>query len=155
MREPLRIASFSVDHDLIDEGIYISRIDGDITTYDMRTRRPNAGEYMDNLTMHSFEHLFATLIRGSEIGGRVIYFGPMGCQTGFYLLVRCACDDEVLAATLSVLSEIAGWQGEMPGGSRRECGNYKNLSVEAARVEAGRYLSVLSSRKNDFKYREV
>ena len=89
-----RIASFAVNHDLIEEGIYISRIDGDVTTYDMRTRRPNMGDYMDNLTMHSFEHMFATYVRNSEISESVIYFGPMGCQTGFYLLVRsttCFC----------------------------------------------------------------
>ena len=94
MNEIKRIASFSVNHDLIDEGIYVSRIDGDITTYDMRTRKPNAGDYMDNLTMHSLEHLFATLVRQSAIGERVIYFGPMGCQTGFYLLVRDADNSE-------------------------------------------------------------
>lgn len=83
-----RIASFSVDHDLIEPGIYISRIDGDIVTYDLRTRKPNAGDYMDNLTMHTVEHMLATFLRNSEIGGEVIYFGPMGCRTGFYLLVR-------------------------------------------------------------------
>ena len=68
MENLTRIASFSVNHDFIDEGIYISRIDGDITTYDMRTRRPNMGDYMDNLTMHSVEHLFATYVRNSKIG---------------------------------------------------------------------------------------
>ena len=77
-----RIASFSVDHDLIEPGIYISRIDGDIVTYDLRTRKPNAGDYMDNLTMHTVEHMLATFLRNSEIGGEVIYFGPMGCRTG-------------------------------------------------------------------------
>ena len=74
MENPKRIASFSVDHDFIDEGIYISRIDGDITTYDLRTRKPNAGEYMDNLTMHSVEHMIATYIRSGSIGEDVIYF---------------------------------------------------------------------------------
>ena len=67
-----RISSFSVDHDLIDEGIYISRIDGDITTYDMRTRKPNMGDYMDNITMHSMEHMFATYVRNSKIGDDII-----------------------------------------------------------------------------------
>lgn len=87
-----RIASFSVDHDLIEPGIYISRIDGDIVTYDLRTRKPNAGDYMDNLTMHTVEHMLATFLRNSEIGGEVIYFGPMGCRTGFYLLGPRAAD---------------------------------------------------------------
>lgn len=87
-----RIASFSVDHDLIEPGIYISRIDGDIVTYDLRTRKPNAGDYMDNLTMHTVEHMLATFLRNSEIGGEVIYFGPMGCRTGFYLAWSAAAD---------------------------------------------------------------
>ena len=78
MENVRRITSFSVDHDLIEPGIYISRIDGDVTTYDMRTRKPNADDFMDNVTMHSVEHMFATLVRNSEIGGEVIYFGPMG-----------------------------------------------------------------------------
>ncbi len=155
MNEIKRIASFSVNHDYITEGIYVSRIDGDITTYDMRTRVPNAGDYMDNLTMHSLEHLFATLIRQSEIGERVIYFGPMGCQTGFYLLVRDADNAEVLRITLSVLRDISEWERAMPGESREECGNYKNLDVAAARAEAKRYFDILSCSEVDFKYKET
>ena len=151
-----RIASFSVNHDYITEGIYVSRIDGDVTTYDMRTRVPNnaEGDYMSNLTMHSFEHLFATYVRNGEIGPRVIYFGPMGCQTGFYLLVRDADNRETLEAVKSVLERIIAHKGEMPGAKREECGNYQNLDVESARREAARYLAVLHSSKNDFKYPE-
>ena len=84
-----RIKSFEIDHTILDPGFYISRVDGDITTFDLRTRTPNAGEYMDNITMHTVEHMLATLLRGGEIGENVIYFGPMGCQTGFYLLLCC------------------------------------------------------------------
>lgn len=148
-----RIASFSVNHDFIDEGIYVSRIDGDITTYDLRTRRPNAGDYMDNLTMHSVEHMVATYIRNSKIGERVVYFGPMGCQTGFYLLVRDAKNEEVLKILIEVLRHIAYESCDMVGDKREECGNYKNLSINAARRECERYLQVLLSRENDFKYR--
>ena len=83
-----QIASFSVDHDKITKGMYLSRVDGNIYTYDLRTRVPNGGEYMDNLTMHSVEHLAATVARNAELGSKVIYFGPMGCQTGFYLLLK-------------------------------------------------------------------
>ena len=100
------IASFSVDHDLIQPGIYVSRIDGDITTYDLRTRRPNRGDYMDDSTMHSMEHMFATYIRNSAISDRVIYFGPMGCQTGFYLLIRNADHVETLTEIKKVLALI-------------------------------------------------
>lgn len=148
-----RIASFSVNHDFIEEGIYISRIDGDITTYDLRTRRPNMNDYMDNLTMHSVEHLFATYIRNGDIGENVIYFGPMGCQTGFYLLVRSTPCEKVLDAVLDVLKKISAHTGAMFGATREECGNYRNLSVEAAKRECARYLEILRGRVNDFKYK--
>ena len=149
-----RISSFSVDHDLIDEGIYISRIDGDITTYDMRTRKPNMGDYMDNITMHSMEHMFATYVRNSKIGEDVIYFGPMGCRTGFYLLVRNADNAQVLDVVLEVLSKIAFEADVMFGASRVECGNYLELDLDSAKREAKRYLDALNSRAQDFKYKE-
>jgi S-ribosylhomocysteine lyase len=147
-----RISSFSVDHDFIDEGIYVSRIDGDITTYDMRTRKPNNGDYMDNITMHSVEHMFATYIRNSKIGGDVIYFGPMGCRTGFYLLVREADNSTVLDEVKAVLSKIAFEATEMFGATRVECGNYLELSLDAAKIEAKRYLDALNSREQSFAY---
>ncbi len=152
-----RIASFSVNHDYITEGIYVSRIDGDITTYDLRTRVPNNcdDDYMSNLTMHSLEHLFATYVRNSEIGSRVIYFGPMGCQTGFYLLVRDADNGETLAVVKSVLEKIISHEGDVPGAKREECGNYKNLDLESAKLEAKRYLGVLLWKDWDFKYPEA
>ena len=153
MNKPKRIASFEVDHDLLTEGIYVSRVDGDITTYDLRTRIPNAGDYMDNLTMHSVEHMIATLIRSGPLGGDVIYFGPMGCQTGFYLLMRGADNHEVLSELLRVLREVILYEGEMFGGTAAECGNYRNLSLAAAKAECKRYLAHLESREQDFKYK--
>jgi S-ribosylhomocysteine lyase len=152
MENVRRITSFSVDHDFIEPGIYVSRIDGDITTYDMRTRKPNADDFMDNLTMHSLEHMFATLVRNSEIGGDVIYFGPMGCRTGFYLLVRNADNAHVLEIVRSVLSDIADRSTEMFGATRKECGNYKELSLESAKTEARRYLAELNKREQTFEY---
>lgn len=153
MEKIQKIASFTVDHDLLTEGIYVSRIDGDVTTYDLRTRVPNAGDYMDNLTMHSVEHMFATYVRASEIGERVVYFGPMGCQTGFYLLVRNAVNEEVLEVVKRVLSKIINHSGEMFGAVRKECGNYKNLDLSAAKRECERYLNILESKENDFLYK--
>lgn len=146
------IASFEVDHDLIVPSIYISRIDGDITTYDLRTRRPNCGNYMDDLTMHSVEHMLATYLRSGEIGDKIIYFGPMGCQTGFYLLVRDAENGEVLGALKSALRHTIEHEGEIFGKSRKECGNYKNLSLNAAKLECERYLEVISSDRITFEY---
>ena len=83
-----RIKSFEIDHNILTPGFYISRKDGDVTTFDLRTRKPNAGDYMSNLAMHSLEHMFATYVRNSAYSAQVVYFGPMGCQTGFYLLTR-------------------------------------------------------------------
>lgn len=147
-----RITSFSIDHDLIEKGIYMSRIDGDVTTYDMRTRKPNCGDYMDNLTMHSLEHMFATYIRNSDIGSSVIYFGPMGCRTGFYLLVRDLPSERVLKEVKKALFSIAEEADVMFGASRKECGNYLELSLDAAKKEAAEYLSVLNGKNNDFVY---
>lgn len=148
-----RIASFSVDHDRLTPGIYVSRIDGDVTTYDLRTRTPNAGDYMDNRTMHSVEHMFATYIRNSRIADHVIYFGPMGCQTGFYLLTRGLDNETVLTAVKETLQNIIDHDGEMFGAKRKECGNYQNLDLGDAKVEAKRYLDVLMAKENDFLYR--
>lgn len=149
-----RIASFSVNHDKISEGIYISRIDGDITTYDMRMRKPNMGDYIDNLTIHSLEHMFATYVRNSDIGGSVIYFGPMGCQTGFYLLTRDVDNETVLTAIKDVLCKIINYDGEIFGNTREECGNYRNLNLDAAKLESRRYLDILNSKEVTFKYDE-
>lgn len=147
-----KIASFTVNHDMIVEGMYISRIDGDITTYDMRMRKPNMGDYIDNITLHSLEHMFATYVRNSEIGENVIYFGPMGCQTGFYLLVRDEKPEKVLEITKKVLDDIINHKGEIFGNTRVECGNYRNLNLECAQLESQRYLDVLCAKEVTFKY---
>ena len=147
-----RIASFSVDHDKIVPGMYISRIDGDITSFDLRTRTPNAGDYMDNVTMHSVEHMLATLLRNGPIGQQVIYFGPMGCRTGFYLLTRDLEPATVLEAVKAALSATVAHEGEIYGKSRKECGNYLELDTDAAKKECAAYLAVLKEHKGDFHY---
>lgn len=147
-----KIASFTIDHNKLECGIYVSRVDGDITTYDMRHRRPNMGDYIDNNTMHSLEHMFATYIRNSEISDDVIYYGPMGCQTGFYLLVRNADNEKVLSVVKKVLEGIISHEGEIFGKSAIECGHYENLDISLAKAEAKRYLNILNSKENDFIY---
>ena len=147
-----RIASFSVDHDFITPGRYVSRIDGDITTYDLRTRKPNASSYMDNLTMHSVEHMFATYVRNSIIGNKIIYFGPMGCQTGFYLLVRDADNETVFGVVCDTLNKIINHEGEIFGKVRKECGNYQNLDLAAAKEECRKYLDALHTNPVKFSY---
>jgi len=148
-----RIASFNVDHRYIIPGVYISRIDGDITTYDIRTRKPNTGELMTNAEMHSTEHLFATFIRNSEIANQVIYFGPMGCQTGYYLLIKNADNKEVIEIIKKTLIDIINYAGEMPGKSEIECGNYKNLDVEVAKQDCKKYYEKIKNiEEKDLKY---
>ncbi len=153
--KPQKIESFKIDHNKLKEGIYISRTDGDIVTYDLRTRKPNMGDYMDNITMHSVEHMIATYIRSSEIADSVIYFGPMGCQTGFYLLVRDKVSkEEVLSVLKDVLQKTISHEGDVFGASQIECGNYKNLDIGKAKTECRRYLDILNGYTPDFKYEE-
>ena len=149
-----RIASFSVDHDKITPGMYISRIDGDITSFDLRTRTPNAGEYMDNITMHSVEHMLATLLRNGALSQSIIYFGPMGCRTGFYLLTRDAAPEAVREALITALEETLAHEGEVFGAARKECGNYLELDLAAAKRECARYLDVIKDKKGDFRYEQ-
>ena len=149
---PAKIESFKIDHNKLCPGIYVSRTDGDIVTYDLRTRKPNMGEYMDNATMHSVEHMIATYIRSSSIGNDIIYFGPMGCQTGFYLLVRNADNEKVLCVVKETLQKVIEHEGEVFGASQTECGNYKNLDIELAKEECRKYLEVLEGYTPDFKY---
>lgn len=150
--KPNRIASFTVDHDLIVPGIYISRIDGDIVTYDLRTRTPNSDDYLDDCTMHSVEHMLATYLRNSEVKDSIIYFGPMGCRTGFYLLVRNLEPQTVLFELKNALQKTVEHEGEIFGGTRKECGNYKCLDLLSAKTECKRYLAVLNEKENNFKY---
>lgn len=146
-----RITSFDVDHDVLVPGFYISRVDGDVTTYDLRTRRPNAGDYMSNLAMHSVEHMAATFLRNGPMKNDILYFGPMGCQTGFYLLVRNQAPEAVFAEVQRVLAEILAYDGPVFGASAKECGNYRNLDLAAAKDECRAYAAVLAAG-TDFTY---
>lgn len=146
-----RITSFDVDHDVLVPGFYISRVDGDVTTYDLRTRKPNAGDYMSNLAMHSVEHMAATFLRNGPMKNDILYFGPMGCQTGFYLLVRNQAPEAVFAEVQRVLAEILAYDGPVFGASAKECGNYRNLDLAAAKDECRAYAAVLAAG-TDFTY---
>lgn len=148
-----RIKSFEINHNILEPGFYISREDGDIITYDLRTRKPNAGDYMSNAAMHSVEHMFATFVRNSAMSSDIVYFGPMGCQTGFYLLVRNQKPSDVFALTKEVLEQILAYEGPVFGASAIECGNYRNLSLAEAKEECARYLAVLKAQTNlEFTY---
>ena len=153
-----RIASFSVDHDKLQKGMYVSRIDGDVITYDIRMKRPNQGDYLSNGAMHTFEHLFATYARNGALSDQVIYVGPMGCRTGFYLLLR---DSVSRADALKLVREsfafIRDFEGEIPGAKHNECGNYKEHDLSGAKESAEDMLEVLRNwtpEQMDYDYKE-
>ena len=128
------IASFTVNHDRLEKGMYLSRVDGDVVTYDVRMKKPNGGDYL----------------------GNGVYVGPMGCRTGFYLLVRDSVShDRAVRLVNDSLEYIADFEGEIPGSKRAECGNYAEHDLDAAKQTARDMLSVLNNwNKNDLKYKE-
>ena len=117
-----RIASFSINHDILLPGIYVSRRDGDVTTYDLRHRRPNTEDLIDNSTLHSLEHMFATYIRNGELRDNIVYYGPMGCQTGFYLLIRGSDNETVLSEVKKTCERILSVHGGEFRAARDEAG---------------------------------
>lgn len=149
-----RIESFCVNHDLLDRGIYTSRIDGDVTTYDIRMRVPNRPPFLENAAIHTMEHLFATFARNSEYADRVIYFGPMGCRTGFYFLTRDISPEEVIRLIVQIFGQMACYEGEIPGTTAVECGNYREHDLEGAKREAQDFLPVICGWKpENLRYR--
>ena len=141
-----KIASFTVNHDILQKGMYISRIDGDVVTYDIRMKKPNNEEndYLQNAQMHTFEHLFATYARNTQYAGSIVYIGPMGCRTGFYFLVRDKISHkEALQIMKDSLVFIKDFEGQIPGCGKKECGNYKEHNLNAAKEIAVDMLDVL------------
>lgn len=140
-----RIASFQVDHTTLFPGMYLSRRDGNITTFDLRFKKPNTGDLLTNAEMHSVEHIIATLLRNSQKKDAVIYFGPMGCQTGFYFLFDShkLTDGEAIDLIKAVFAEGAAYDGPMPGKSAEECGNYINLEVSLANAQCAYFSKVI------------
>ena len=141
-----RIASFTVDHNVLVPGLYYSRRDGNVVTFDLRFKKPNTGDLLTNAEMHSIEHIIATMLRNSLAKDAVVYFGPMGCQTGFYFLF----DNDLLTVedavdlVKTVFADAAVYDGEMPGKSAVECGNYVNLDVALAREQCKFYSSLIA-----------
>ena len=140
-----RIASFQVDHNKLVPGMYLSRRDGQVTTLDLRFKKPNTGDLLTNAEMHSVEHIIATLLRNSRAREAVIYFGPMGCQTGFYLLYDSSLLSSADAVELvkETFAQGADYDGEMPGKSAVECGNYINLDVSLAKAQCAYYRDII------------
>ena len=145
-----KIASFTINHLTLKRGLYVSRYDttphGDvITTLDVRMTEPNRQAPIDGATLHAMEHLAATYLRNHPSWhDRIIYWGPMGCRTGNYLLLAGRYTSaDVLPLMIETMQFIAGYEGQIPGASSRDCGNYSYMNLDNARHEAQRYLDLL------------
>ena len=147
-----RIASFCVDHTRLLPGMYLSRqdgADGEILTWDIRMKQPNKGSYLSPAAAHTLEHLFATYARNSKYSRGVVYVGPMGCLTGFYLLTRGLTPAQALELTVESFRFMAAFEGAVPGASEVECGNYRDMDLPAAKAEAAAMLPVLEALTAD------
>lgn len=149
-----KIASFSVDHRSLEPGLYLSRQDWGINTYDLRFKRPNGGDYLSPGASHALEHLAASALRRGPWGEKIVYFGPMGCRTGFYLLAHESLDEENLKELLlETFAFIRDFEGEIPGATLEECGNYAEMDLPAAQAEAAAYAEVLqANRRRNLAY---
>lgn len=147
------IPSFQIDHNILKRGIYISRIDDDITTYDIRMKEPNREPVLTNSAIHTIEHIFATYVRNTEFGDNIIYFGPMGCRTGFYFLTRSLSDNYSIQLIKDAFEYIANFWEKIPGASPKECGNYLEHNLPQAKAEAKEFLNVIKDwTKEDLVY---
>lgn len=144
-----KITSFTIDHNKLQPGVYVSRKDqvegGMVTTFDLRMTSPNEEPVMNTAEMHTIEHLEATFLRNhGTFGKKCIYFGPMGCRTGFYLLLAGDYQSaDILPLMVEMYEFIRDFQGEVPGASPKDCGNYLDMNLGMARYLAGKYLEVL------------
>lgn len=149
------IASFTINHLTLLPGVYISRKDtvGNevITTFDLRITRPNAEPVMNTAEIHTIEHLAATFLRNhSEFGSRIVYFGPMGCRTGFYLLLAGDYSPaDILPLLRELFAFIRDYKDEVPGASAIACGNYLDMNLPMANYYGNRYLQVLETITDD------
>ncbi len=151
-----RIESFCVNHNKLKKGLYLSRVDGDCITYDLRMAVPNSGCYLENDGIHTFEHLFATYARNSALSDQVIYVGPMGCRTGFYLILRdTVSKEEAIRLVQQSCAFIASYEGEIPGATAIECGNYREHNLEKAKSYAADMAEVLRDWTPDRMVYEV
>ncbi len=145
------IASFTINHLNLFPGVYVSRKDavGDsvVTTFDLRVTRPNAEPVMNTAEVHTIEHLAATFLRNhKDFGSRIVYFGPMGCRTGFYLLLAGDYESsDILPLLRELFTFIRDYKGEVPGASAIECGNYLDMNLPMANYYGARYLELLEN----------
>lgn len=148
-----RIASFTVDHTKMEQGLYVSRRDKKdntvITTFDMRVTAPNKEPVMDTPAVHTIEHLCATFLRNSSIKEDVVYFGPMGCRTGFYIvLFGDLSSQDVYETVIDMCNFVLNFEGDIPGATAEECGNFKEQNLDMAKYYIKKYKENLEKNKN-------
>ena len=153
-----RIASFNINHLTLESGLYVSRRDkkGDcvVTTFDMRLTAPNREPVVDAPALHTIEHLAATFLRSSAQKDDVVYFGPMGCRTGCYIVMFGDLNsDDILPLVLEMCDFIIGFEGDIPGASAIECGNYLEQNLAMAKFYIERYKTRLIENRN-FEYKD-
>ena len=147
------IPSFDIDYDILKKGIYISRIDDDITTYDIRMKEPNRGDYLTNSALHTIEHIFTDYVRNTEFGDNIIYFGPMGSRTGFYLITRNLSDKYTIELIKEAFTHVSDFWGRIPRAGHKECGNCLEHNLPQAKEEAKEFLEVIKDwTKEDLEY---
>lgn len=139
-----KIPSFSKNHDELKTGLHQCGTAHGVTTWDLRFKKPNGGDYINIAAMHTVEHLMATVLRNSERKEDIIYFGPMGCRTGFYLLTVNLGYGEVKNLLIKSLALCESFN-EVPGNKREECGNYLEHDLTGAKAECANYLKILES----------
>ena len=150
-----KITSFTIDHNKLQPGLYVSRQDAvgseTVTTFDLRMTSPNEEPVMNTAEMHTMEHLAATYLRNEpQWKDRVLYFGPMGCRTGFYLLLAGKLSSrEVLPLVLDTFRFIRDFKGEVPGASAKDCGNYLDMNLPMANYWGARYVRLLENITDD------
>ena len=151
-----KIASFTVNHDVLEKGMYVSRIDGDVITYDIRMKKPNGGDYLSPSAAHTIEHLLATFMRNSSYSPEVIYVGPMGCRPGFYILLRdSVAKADAIALVQKGMAFVRDFTGEIPGYSAKECGNYLDHDLVGAKEVAADTCQALENwTEKDLQYKE-
>lgn len=147
-----KIKSFQINHDLLVPGLYVSRKDGSIITYDLRFVKPNGGTYLSTAVLHTLEHCLATYLRSSPCKEYIVYVGPMGCRTGMYILVDEAVPQKhVLDLIVESLWYVVKMVTDIPGATQAECGNYLDHDLAGAKSAASEMLDVLKSW-NSFEY---
>lgn len=151
-----KIASFTIDHERLEPGIFVSRRDvtpgGDVlTTFDIRMTRPNREEALSPRALHAMEHLAATFLRNHpKWRERVVYWGPMGCCTGNYLILQGELQSaDILPLVRQTMEFVAGFQGDVPGATPRDCGNYSFMDLPAAKTAAAKYLRILNNPREE------